>query len=146
MAECVTTTITYAAKPKRKRTVLSIEDEVAIIKQLESSSARVIAEHYGVAKKRISDIKKNRDKILRFKQEMCDMRMSKKAKVRKLRNDVQHDMGVYLWFKQKQGRTRDQDEQELVCEFQELGYSMNENEIHTWLNSDSSDPAYIDIG
>ena len=102
MAECVATTITYAAKPKRKRTVLSIEDEVAIIKQLESSSARVIAERYGVAKNRISDIKKNRDKILRFKQEMCDMRMSKKAKVRKFRNDVQHDKGVYLWFKQKQ--------------------------------------------
>ena len=49
MAECVATTITCTAKPKRRRTVLSIEDEVAIIKQLESSSARVIAERYGVA-------------------------------------------------------------------------------------------------
>ena len=37
---------------------------------------------------------------------------------------------------------RDQDEQEFVCKFQELGYSMDENEIHTWLNSDYSDPGF----
>ena len=101
MAECVATTSSCAAKPKRKITVPSIEDKVAIIKQLESSSARVIAERYGVAKNTISDIKKIRDKILRFKQEMCDMGMSKKVKVMKLGDDVQHDKGVYLWFKQK---------------------------------------------
>ena len=83
-----------------ERTVLlSIEDNVAIIKQLESSSARVIAERYGVAKSTISDIKKNRDKIVRFKQEMCDMGMSKKAKVMKLGDGAQHDKGMYLWFK-----------------------------------------------
>ena len=100
MAECVATTSTCAAKPKHKRTILSIEDKVAIIKQLKGSSARVIAERYGVAKGTISDIKKNRDKILRFKQ-MCDMGMSKKQKLMKLGDDVQHDKGVYLWFKQK---------------------------------------------
>ena len=93
---------TCAAKPKRKRTVLSIEDKVAIIKQLESSSANVIAERYGVGKSTVSDIKKNRDKILRFQQEMCDMGMSKKAKVMKVGDDEQHDKAVYLWFKQKQ--------------------------------------------
>ena len=88
MAECVATTTTCTAKPKHKRTVLSIEYKVAIIKQLESSSARVIAERYGVANSTISDIKKNRDHILRFKQEMCYMGMSKKAKVMKLEDDV----------------------------------------------------------
>ena len=101
MAECVATMITCAAKPKRKRTILSIEDKVAIIKQLKSSSARVIAERYEVAKSTILDITKNRDKILCFKQEMCDMRMSRRAKVPKLGDDAQHDKGVYLWFKQK---------------------------------------------
>ena len=130
MAECVVTTSTCDAKLKRKRTILSIEDKVAIVKQLKSSSARVIAECYGVAKSTISDIKKNRDKILRSKQEMCDMRMSKKVKLTKLGDDVQHDKGVYLWFKQNR------------MEVQELGYIMDENEIHTWLNSDSSDPGF----
>ena len=98
VAECVVTTITCAVKPKHKRTVLSIEDKVAIIKHLESGSARVITERYGVAKSTISDIKKNRNNILRFKQEMCDMGMSKKAKVMKLGDDTQPDKGVYLWF------------------------------------------------
>ena len=101
LAECVVTMSTCAAKPKHKRTVVSMEDKVAIIKQLESSSARAIAEHYGVAKSTISDIKKNSDTILRFKQEMCDMRTSKKVKAMKLGDDVQHDKGMYLWFKQK---------------------------------------------
>ena len=87
---------TCAAKPKRKRTVLSIEDKVAIIKHLENSSANVIAERYGVGKSRVSDIKKNCDKILRFQQEMRDMGMSKKAKVMKVGDDKQHDKAVYL--------------------------------------------------
>ncbi len=90
---------TCAAKPKQKRTVLSIEDKVAIIKQLEISSANVIAKRYGVGKRTVSDIKKNRDKILRFTQEMCNMGMSKKAKVMKVRDDEQHDKAMYLWFK-----------------------------------------------
>ena len=58
---------TCPAKPKRNRTVLNIEDKVAIIKQLENSSAKVIAERYGVGKRTVSDIKKNHDKILCFK-------------------------------------------------------------------------------
>ena len=97
----------------------------------------MIAERYGVAKSTISDIKKNSDKILRFKQEMCDMRMSKKSKVLKLGDDVQ--LLLVVQANANVGRSRDQDEQEFVCEFQELGYSMDENEIHTWLNSDCSE-------
>lgn len=99
MVECLATTCPL--KLKCKRTVLSIEDKVAIIKQLESSSTKVSAEHYGVGKSMDSYIKKNRDKILCFKQEMCDMGMSKKVKVMKVGDDEQHDKVVYLWFKQK---------------------------------------------
>ena len=36
----------------------------------------------------------------------------------------------------------DEDEQEFIREFQELGYSIDENEIRTWLNSDSNDPGF----
>jgi len=53
MTECLASTC--PAKPKRKKTFLSIGKSI------------------------VSDIKKNRDKILCFKQEMCDMGMSKKA-------------------------------------------------------------------
>ena len=75
---------TNAAKPKRKRTVLSIEEKLAIIKQLESSSANVIAERYGIGKDTVLDIKKKRDKILCFNQEMHNMGISKKVKVTKV--------------------------------------------------------------
>jgi len=92
---------TCAAKPKRKRTDLSIEDKVAIIKQLEISSANIIAERYGVRKSTVSNIKKNRDMILCFVPEMRDTGMSKKAKVMKGGDNKQHDKSVYLWFKQK---------------------------------------------
>ena len=43
----------HVAGAKHKRTVLSIEDKVAIIKQLENSSATLIAERYGIGKRRI---------------------------------------------------------------------------------------------
>ena len=36
----------------------------------------------------------------------------------------------------------DEDEQEFIPEFQKLGYSIDENEISTWLNSDSNDPGF----
>ena len=32
----------------------------------------------------------------------------------------------------------DEDEQQFIPDFQELGYSMDESEISTWLNSDSN--------
>ena len=34
------------------------------------------------------------------------------------------------------------DKQVFILELQELGYSMDENEISTWLNSDSNDPGF----
>ena len=36
----------------------------------------------------------------------------------------------------------DEDEQEFIHDFQELGYSIDDNEISTWLNSDSNDPGF----
>jgi len=43
---------------KLKRTVLTIEQKVAILKKLECRSGKVVAEEYGVGKSTISDIKK----------------------------------------------------------------------------------------
>ena len=36
----------------------------------------------------------------------------------------------------------DEDEREFIHEFQELGYSMDDSEISTWLNSDSNDTGF----
>ena len=53
MAECVVNTC--PAMPNRNRSVLSTEGKVAIIKQLDKSSLKVIVECYGVGKSTISD-------------------------------------------------------------------------------------------
>ena len=60
------------ATAKHKGKVLSIEDKVDIIKKLEINKACVITEEYGVGKSTISDIKKNREETLAFKQKMSD--------------------------------------------------------------------------
>ena len=31
---------------------------------------------------------------------------------------------------------------DFICEFQELGYSMDESEIYSWLMSDANDPGF----
>ena len=36
----------------------------------------------------------------------------------------------------------DEGEQEFIHEFQELRYSMDENDISAWLNSDFNDPGF----
>ena len=102
MATISVATGSASAKPKAKRRkVLTIDEKISIIKELETSTGRVVADRYGVATSTISDIKKNREKILRFKHDMSDMGMSRKAKVMKLGHDAQHDKAVYVWFKQK---------------------------------------------
>ena len=73
---------TFVSNRMRKGTVLTTEDQTAIIKQLESRSAEVIAERYGVGKSMISDIKKEfSQNFLCLKQGMRNIGMSKKAKV-----------------------------------------------------------------
>ena len=157
-----------SAKPKAKRRkVLTIDEKISIIKELETSTGRVVADRYGVATSMISDIKKIREKILRFKHDMSDMGMSRKAKVMKLGHDAQHDKAVYVWFKQKRMEGMPisgpiLSEKAIVLHKIMYGEESNfcgstgwqwrfckrhgirnlalQGEICTWLNSDSNDP------
>ena len=53
---------------KRKRIVLTIEQNVEILNDLSRGvSATILSERYGVGKSTVSDIKKNKDSILNFK-------------------------------------------------------------------------------
>ena len=65
------------------------------------SSLTVIAQKNRIAKSTVSDIKKNKEKILAFKKDMAEMGMSSKAKMMRLGDDKQLDRAVYVWFKQK---------------------------------------------
>ena len=87
---------------KRKCIVLTLKEKLEIIGMLDTASLSVIAEKYGVGKSTISDIKKNRLKILAFKKEMVDIGLKlKDTKVTKCGNKEKLDKAVYLWFKQK---------------------------------------------
>ena len=89
-------------KDKRKRVVLSIPDKVKIIELLDKSvSYTLICEKYGIGRRFVGGIKKNREKILKFRSKMIDMGMSRKAKVMKLGDDQLLDKAVYMWLSQK---------------------------------------------
>ena len=52
---------------KRKRAVLSIKDKQIIISRLDKGEKGTnLAQEFGVSKQQISDIRKNKDKILKF--------------------------------------------------------------------------------
>ena len=71
---------TGSATRKCERVILSIEDKTKVIDMLDHGSSSVIAPKYSIAKNTVSDIKKNKGKILAFKREMADVGMSLKAK------------------------------------------------------------------
>lgn len=87
---------------KRKRVVLSIQDKLKVIEMLDKSvSFAIIMEKFGIGKSTVSDIKKNKAKIIAFSQEMVDMGMQKQAEVMKISDDRRLDQAVFLWFRQK---------------------------------------------
>ena len=87
---------------RRKRVVLTIEDKLDILKLIDKSvSYHVIAEKYSIGKSTVGDIKKNRDKIMKFQQDATDMGMKKKAKTMKLGEDRKLEEALYIWFRQK---------------------------------------------
>ena len=49
----------------------------------------------------MADIKRNKEKILKFKSEIVELGVNSKAKTMKLGDDRQLDEAVYLWFAQK---------------------------------------------
>ena len=91
-----------AVASKRKRVVLTIEDKLEVLKLIDkSTSYTIICEKYGIGRSTVSDIKKNREKILKFQKEIKEMGTSRKAKVMKLGDDPVLDRAVFMWFSQK---------------------------------------------
>ena len=90
---------------KRKRVVLSIQDKLKVIEMLDKSvSFAVIMEKFGIGKSTVSDIKKNKAKIIAFSQEMVNMGMQKQAKVMKISDDRCLDQAVFLYGSGKRAR------------------------------------------
>ena len=89
---------------KRKRTVLSIKDKQIIISHLEKGTN--LAQEFGISKQQISDIRKNKDKILKFT-DSIETSEGLKHKFLKLADDEQLDKALYAWFIQQRSTNTD---------------------------------------
>ena len=87
---------------KRKRVVLSLDQKLEVLKLIDTSTSyTIICEKFGIGRSTVSDIKKNRDKLLTFSKELKEMGTKRKVKVMKLGDDPELDKAVYIWFRQK---------------------------------------------
>ena len=86
---------------KRKRSVLSIEDKQSIILRLEKGEKGTnLSAEYGVSKQQISDIHKNKEKIMKFADNL-ETSEGLKRKSLKVARDEQLDNTLYAWFIQQ---------------------------------------------
>ena len=87
---------------KRKRSVLSIKDKQSIIVRLEKGEKGTkLSAEYHVSKQQISDIGKNKAKIMKFA-DILETREALKRKSLKVAHDEQLDKALYAWFTQRQ--------------------------------------------
>ena len=86
---------------KRKRSILSIQDKQSIILRLEKGEkGTILSSEYGVSKQQISDIRKNKDKIMKFADNLESDRGLKRKSL-KVAHDEQLDKALYAWFVQQ---------------------------------------------
>jgi len=87
---------------KRKLSVLSIKDKQIIISRLDRGEKGTnIALEFGISKQQISDIRKNKDKILKFTDNI-ETSEGLKRKSLKLANDERLDQVLYTCADAKQ--------------------------------------------
>ena len=86
---------------KRKQVSLKIEKKLEILQKVnEGVSFASIATQYGIGKFTVLDIKKGRDKILKFAGEAQDgATLKQQCNVRKTNDEVFHK-AMHLWFTQ----------------------------------------------
>ncbi len=75
------------SKKRRRRTVNTINEKVDILQLFQASSLIAIARKYNVGRSTISDIRRNKEKILSYKKDMVEMGMTRPAKVMRVADD-----------------------------------------------------------
>ena len=86
---------------KRKGAVLSIKDKQIIISRLDKGEKGTnLAQEFGISKQQISDIQKNKDKILKMTDSIKTSERLKRKSL-KLAGDEQLNKALYAWFIQQ---------------------------------------------
>ena len=89
--------VIMSAAKKRKRVVLSLEQKLEVLKLIDSSTSyTVICEKFGIGRSTVSDIKRNRTKLLAFRRELKEMGTKRNVKVMKLGDDPELEKAVYI--------------------------------------------------
>ena len=88
---------------KQNKTVLSIEQKLAIIDLLHNgASCSAVMDKYGIGRSSIADIKKSEGKVRRFKWRITEMGIRDvKVKAMKLGSHEKLDEGLNTWFWQQ---------------------------------------------
>lgn len=90
---------------KRKRVVLSINKKLEIIDKLDGGArGSNLAREYGVGVSTISDIGKNKEKLLQFSHTLESNDGSKKRKTMKQAENNDLEIAMYTWFLQKRSQ------------------------------------------
>lgn len=90
--------------PKRKKVVLSITQKLEIISKLEKdANAKQLAAEYDVGKSTIYDIKKQKEELIRYQEEMGAVN-TKQRKTMKTAANTELDEALYLWFTQRRSQ------------------------------------------
>ena len=86
--------------------MLTIEQKCDIITQIRSGKASLssLATKYGVGRSTISDIKRNAERILRFRREKLEMGMSRSAKIVRAGEFKELDKALFVWLKPKRAQ------------------------------------------
>ena len=91
-----------SAATKQKRITISIEQKLKILKKVdEGQSLSSIATEFGVGKSTVFDIKKSREKIMKFATEALDESSIKKRCIVRRADDDSFDKAMHLWFTQE---------------------------------------------
>ena len=86
---------------KRKRSVLSIKDKQAIIQRSDQGAKGThLSLEYDISKQQISGIRKNREKIMKFADNI-ETSAGLQRKSSKVAGDLQLDKALYAWFIQR---------------------------------------------
>ena len=94
-----------SAATKRKRITISIEQKSNILKKVdEGQSLSSIATEFGVGKSTVFDIKKSREKIMKFATEALDECSIKKRCIVRRADDDSCDNAMDLWFTQERNK------------------------------------------
>lgn len=128
---------------KRKRVVLSIYDKQQVLQRLDSGEQPIaIARIFGISRQQVSDIKKNRDRIVAF---CIDAKHMSTLKRKTLKTTSEYNPGVeqelYRWLIRQRKLGRDVSAESLATKSMELFMQYSSDDSHTslkgvnnWLN------------